>query len=138
LAWSKFCGRSIWIEEWKLFSAENEIRYYEAISNIKPNNNLLREREKEIQSVLHRKFGGKIEVQVRNGFVDLLTDKYLIEIKHYKKWMTAVGQLSAYSIDYPHKKKMMYLFNVPKNYNINNILEVCEKDDICLRIHCEK
>jgi len=124
---------SKWIEEWKLYSPKNEIRFQKALTNIESDHNSLRERN--IQKILHRKFGGEIEVKIDAGFIDLLTEKYLIEIKCYDNWKAAAGQLRVYSLRYPDRKKMMYLFDVPKNNILDVILEYCAEDDICLRIH---
>lgn len=111
---------------------KNKQRYYDAISNIKPDNNVLK--EKNVQKKLHHKLGGRIEVETEFGFVDLLTTKYIIEIKHYDNWKYAIGQLAAYSHEYPNKKKVMYLFDVPENNKIDRIRKVCSNYDINVRI----
>jgi len=124
---------SKWIEEWKLYSPENEIRFQKALSNIKSNNSILKERE--IQKILHEKFGGKIEVETDVGFIDILTKKYIIEIKCYNNWKHAIGQLIAYSSEYQDRKKIMYLFDVPKNNIIDKITDICATSDIHVRIY---
>lgn len=122
---------SEWIEEWRNYSGENEHRFYKALSNIKPP--LSASKEKEIQKMLHKKLGGEIEVKTIAGRIDLLTNKYLIEIKNYCDWKCAIGQLIAYSRDYEDKKKIMYLFDVPKKNIMNYIIETCADYDITVR-----
>lgn len=70
---------SLWIEEWKHIN-DNKTIYNKEIINIKPDFNF--QKEKEI--------GGKIEVETETGFIDLLTDNEIIEIKNGKNWKEAV------------------------------------------------
>lgn len=122
----------IWIEEWKKYSFQNELAYWDGINEIKPSSNF--DREKQIQKVLHKKLGGEIEAKTTYGKIDLLTEKSVIEIKTYNDWKCAIGQLIAYSEYYPDKEKIMYLFDVPKKNIIDDIELVCSKVDIKLKI----
>lgn len=121
-----------WIEEWKNFSQINSQKYLEAIYKIEPSNNELK--EKHIQSKLKYKYNGKTEVKAGSDRIDLLTKKYLIEIKDYNNWKHAIGQLIVYSRYYPKKIKCMYLFNVDDNDTLE-IQEVCEENNIILKIY---
>jgi hypothetical protein len=134
---ASWCGPSFaikvseWIDEWRNYSSENEDRFYTALSNIKPSPSAAK--EKEIQKMLHKKLGGKIEVKTIAGRIDLLTDKYLIEIKNYCDWKCAIGQLIAYSRDYEDKKKVMYLFDIPKKNIMDYIIETCAEYNITVK-----
>ena len=119
---------SVWIEEWKIYSVANEFAYWDGIKNIRPNKNL--DKEKQIQHRLHKKLGGEIEVETNYGDIDLLTDTQLIEIKKYSDWKCAIGQLIAYSKDYPDREKIMYLFDVPNDNIIPKIKILCNDIDI--------
>ena len=123
---------SIWIEEWKKYSHNNLLEYYTELSKLEVsiNNN----KEKIIQQELHKCYGGKTEVKCNNGIIDLLTNNMLIEIKDYYNWKCALGQLIAYSFDYPDKEKCMYLFNV-NDQKINNIKKICKLNKIKLMIY---
>lgn len=123
---------SLWIEEWKQYSPDNIIKYYDALSKIKLSNN--NQKELEVQKEIHRKLGGKIEVNTKVGKIDLLTKKKLVEIKTYDNWKSAIGQLIAYSYFYPDRKKYLYLFNVENNDTVL-IDEICVKNDIRLKIY---
>ena len=101
---------SLWIEEWKSFSEDNNYKYYSEISKMKPDNKS--QPEAEYQKVLYEKIGGEIEVKTEVGRIDLLTDSKLIEIKNYTNWMCSWGQLHTYGIYYPDHKKYLYLFDV--------------------------
>jgi hypothetical protein len=121
-----------WINEWRKFSDENEIRFYDALSNMEPSPN--GQKEKEIQKMLHKKLGAEIEVETCVGRIDLLTNKCLIEIKNYHDWKSAVGQLLMYSYEYDHRKKVMYLFDVPGDHIDDKILKRCQKNDISIKV----
>lgn len=53
---------------------------------------------------------GKSEVETPLGYIDLLTDEYIIEFKHYTGAKAALGQVLAYSEFVKRKKKMVVLF----------------------------
>lgn len=119
---------SMWIEEWKKHSPENELRYWTAIRDIKPSRQA--DIEKQIQHKLHKKLGGEIEVRTMFGRIDLLTSDAIIEIKKYDDWKCAIGQICAYSTSYPNKQKMIYLFNVPENNILDDIKIMCRDMNI--------
>ncbi|AAV50308.1 putative Kila-N domain-containing protein [Acanthamoeba castellanii mimivirus] len=123
---------SLWIEEWRRYSSNNSDKYYESLLTANPSYNS--QREKEIQEKLLGKYGGEIEVETKTGRIDLMTNDKIIEIKNYYKWKNAIGQLFAYSIYYPDKKKCLYLFNVGTN-DLNEIKKVCKKYDVKLKVY---
>ena len=88
------------------------------LHQIIPDKNILK--EKEIQLRLHLELGGEIEVKTESGFIDLLTDDEIIEIKQGKNWKNAVGQILMYSLEYPNHKKRIHLFDIQPDTNINN------------------
>ena len=109
---------SLWIEEWKNIQNNSEI-YCDKLNNIKCDNyNYLI--EKDIKLKLQKKLGGEIEVPCYDGFIDLLTDKEIIEIKDVKNWKYALGQILIYSEEYPKHSKRIHLFNTEYNKNIEN------------------
>jgi hypothetical protein len=115
---------SIWIEEWKQNNHNKNI-YYNELNNIKPDYNL--QKEKEIKLRLQKELNGKIEIETESGFIDLLTDTEIIEIKVGKQWKHAVGQILIYSFEYPIHKKRIHLFDIEFDKNIN---EKCKIYDI--------
>jgi hypothetical protein len=108
----------IWIEEWKQFN-NNKIIYNNEIYNLKPD--YLLQKEKEIQLKLQNQLGGEIEIEVEteSGFIDLLTEKEIIEIKNGKNWKHALGQILIYSLEYPKHAKIIHLFGIENDENIN-------------------
>jgi hypothetical protein len=116
---------SIWIDEWKNYKNTNLLLYNEEIENIIPDQNI--QTEKEIQLRLQEELKGDIEVKTEDGYIDLLTDTEIIEIKNGDNWKHGFGQLEIYSISYPSHTKRLHLFNIEPNLRIN---KCCEKYNI--------
>lgn len=82
-------------------------------------------KEKVIQNRLAKELGGRTEIQVPAGRIDVLTDTHIIEVKEYKNWKSAIGQVHSYSVSYPGRKKAIHLFGeLPKN--LQAIVETCK------------
>ena len=124
---------SEWIEEWKKHSEENEKKYFYELSRIKPSKN--NQREKEIQIILAKKLNAKIEIETQSGFIDVMTKESIIEIKEFSKWKGAMGQILSYSIYYPEKEKIIYLFGEIDDLLLPIIKETYQKYDIKLCIY---
>lgn len=95
-----------------------------ALYNIKPYINKYECIEKYIQKRLKVELGGQIEVCCDSGYIDLLIDTEIIEIKHGMNWKHAVGQLLMYSLDYPTHKKRIHLFGIEYDEKINQNCEI--------------
>jgi hypothetical protein len=67
------------------------------------------ENETMIQTILQKREGGEREVETPAGFVDLLTDEYVIAIKHAKDWKDGAKVL-IYAIHFPGRKPRVHLF----------------------------
>jgi hypothetical protein len=117
---------SKWIEEWKNIKTKNQDEYNDSLKNITPDK-FKTEKEKEIQLKLHKIYGGEIEAETEFGFIDLLTDTEIIEIKVGYNWKHGLGQLCVYSETFTKHKKRLHLFDIEYNEKINNI---CSKYDI--------
>ena len=72
------------------------------------------------------------EVETIYGFVDILTDMEIIEVKIANKWKHAIGQILVYSKAYPEHTKRIHLFNVDDSINIQSIQDVCTSLNIHL------
>ena len=120
-----------WIEEWKKYSLENHEKYWNAISNITTDCNSLL--EEKIKNKLALKLGGTAEVETPVGYIDILTDELIIEVKKYDNWKFALGQILSYSQYYPDRFKMIYLFDTPTKNNLKTIREVCHKYDVYVK-----
>ncbi len=67
------------------------------------------EDERMIQAILQRREGGEREVETPSGFVDLVTDQYVIEIKHVNAWKDGTKVL-VYGFYFPGLKPRVHLF----------------------------
>ena len=117
---------SKWIDDWRNTKKQNDDEYVNSLVNIKPDmesNNI----EKQIQIRLLKELGGEIEVKTEFGYIDLLTETEIIEIKNGISWKHGLGQLCVYSEYFPEHKKRLHLFELEYNGRIN---ELCKKYNI--------
>ena len=54
--------------------------------------------------------GSRTEVPCSSGVVDVVTPREIIEVKRAPMWKAAMGQVLAYSSDFPDKKPRVHLF----------------------------
>ncbi|BAY66822.1 DNA-damage-inducible protein (plasmid) [Calothrix brevissima NIES-22] len=78
--------------------------------DIRKKKNFNRLSEKFYSDRLQKKLGGTREVQTPAGFIDLLTDEQIIEVKKVNSWKAAVGQVEIYRDYYPFHEKRIHLF----------------------------
>jgi hypothetical protein len=123
---------SDWIDEWRLSCNKNEQKYIKSLEDIEPDDRKL-DVEKQIQLRLQEELGGEIEVRTDFGYIDLLTDKELIEIKEASNWKHGVGQLLAYSVFYKDRVLRLHLFNT-KDIRKDIIDFCCGVHDIIITI----
>lgn len=124
---------SLFIEEWRKLDKTNDSKYWKALAEAKPSCNDMVERK--IQEELSKKLNGKREVETECGFIDILTNTQIIEIKHISDWKHALGQLLAYSIEYPTHTKVIYLFGDNDNVNLDVVKSIYGKYNIELVIY---
>ena len=117
---------SFWIEEWRMINNNDEI-YKTKINNLTPDSN--NTVEKEIKFRLQKELGGLIEVETIDGFIDLLTDTEIIEIKTGENWKHALGQILVYSTYYPDHTKRIHLFDIKPDENIESM---CNKFNVSI------
>jgi hypothetical protein len=97
---------------------------------------VLIESERMIQVALQSREGGDREVETAVGFIDLLTDEYVIEIKHVTDWKEATKVL-IYALRFPNRKPRVHLFGgyaqdfrqmVEKTFAALNIVVTWERE----------
>ncbi len=124
------CKITEWILQWRSVSPQNDVEFGQALSKVAYSYNSKNDREAIIQTKLHKKLGGQIEVETPVGYIDLLTDSELIEIKHVDNWKHAVGQLICYGNYYDEHRKRLHLFGHKPSQNFTEITMICNKNDI--------
>jgi len=88
--------------------------------------------EKIVTMKLKWKLGGELEVGSRYGKIDLLTNDSIIEVKRYKSWKHALGQVLIYGLEYPNHEKKLYLFgsSKPRPSTWSMIQEACSNFNV--------
>lgn len=92
--------------------------FYQAISRLRELDvvpewitvNSINQTENQVRNSLHSQLRGLTEVSTPVGFIDLLTETEIIEVKNIKDWKSALGQILTYSAYYPNHKKRIHLF----------------------------
>jgi len=65
--------------------------------------------ESAIQKKLERSLRGRPR-KCPAGNVDVVTDRFIIEIKAWTNWQKAVGQIMCYSVYFPRHKPLIHFF----------------------------
>lgn len=96
-------------------------------------------KEKIIQRALARKYEGKCEVKTKFGYIDFLTNTHLYEIKKFTDYKTCLGQLLAYSEEYPDHMLIALFFDPPARFKsdqqkIETIVRLFKKYNITVKI----
>ena len=87
------------------------------------------ENERMIQTILQEREGGEREVDTPVGQADLVTDEYVIEIKHVSDWKEGV-KVSVYAVFFPDRKPRLHLFGGYSRDARALVEEVCKKLEI--------
>jgi hypothetical protein len=127
---------SIWIEKAKkeILPIKNEWNI--SIENIKPSHST--QVERIVRDNLSRALNGRIEVESTHGFIDIVTNNEIIEVKYADNYKSAIGQILSYSQDFPSLKKRIHLYHseIDKlSKYFTKAKSVCDKYDI--NITCE-
>ncbi|CAM9194336.1 unnamed protein product, partial [Ectocarpus sp. 8 AP-2014] len=69
-----------------------------------------RVRECVVRDALASLVGGTTEVETPSGYIDVLSETEVIEVKYYRQWKDGIGQVLAYQSHYPHLARRLHLF----------------------------
>jgi hypothetical protein len=73
------------------------------------------ERTKSPEAVVRDKLAAELcaqtEVECEHGFVDIVSACEIIEVKHFRHYKHAVGQVLAYGLSFENKRKRIHLFS---------------------------
>ena len=125
------------INEWRLLSPENDRRFHKEIGEALQKGILMNEHtrsEAVIRDQVACDENGIVEVETLAGFIDVLTDTKIIEVKTFCNWKHALGQVQAYGHYYPAKEQWIYLFDSPEDTSRKEIVEtVCTVKNVCVK-----
>lgn len=88
--------------------------------------------EHEWKMMLAKSIKGAIEVKTPVGLIDVLGDAVVYEIKHYRKWKSALGQVLAYGYFHPSKIKKLHLYGTSSNKDQEKIKTICSHYGVCV------
>jgi hypothetical protein len=95
-------------------------------------------RERDIAEALAEREGGQCEVKTSTGRIDVLTPKYLYEVKVARHWKAALGQVLAYARAYPDRKPRLYLFGERGAITKKDVEEHCRAAGVGVVWHREE
>ena len=123
------------INEWIRASHENKTRYWNDMGeclNQTRDINKIECKESLIRNQIALDEDGSIEVETPAGFIDVLTNYKIIEVKTEHNWKHALGQVKCYGFYYPNKEKWIYLFDC--NYTNKEIINnICQAEGVCVK-----
>jgi hypothetical protein len=73
--------------------------------------------ESTIQMIMEKMFDAT-HAKCKAGIVDVLTSNMIIEIKHWKNWRNAIGQVLSYATCYPKHVPVICLYGRPRKYKL--------------------
>lgn len=123
------------INEWVQASQENKNRYWNEMGvsfNQSKDINQNECKETQIRNQIAINEDGSIEVETPAGFIDVLTNYKVIEVKTEYNWKHALGQVKCYGFYYPTKEKWIYLFDC-KYENKDVINNICHSEGVFVK-----
>jgi hypothetical protein len=123
------------INEWAQASQENKNRYWNDMCdsfNQSKDINQNESKESQIRNQTAIDEDGMIEVETPAGFIDVLTNSKVIEIKQEYNWKHALGQVKSYGFYYQTKEKWIYLFDC-KYENKDVINNICHSEGVFVK-----
>jgi hypothetical protein len=123
------------INEWVQASQENKNRYWNEMGdsfNQSKHINQNECKESQIRNQTAIDEDGSIEVETPAGFIDVLTNYKVIEVKTEYNWKHALGQVKCYGFYYPTKEKWIYLFDC-KYENKDVINNICHSEGVFVK-----
>jgi hypothetical protein len=88
-----------------------------------------RKLERYYQVIVEKLCGGSHE-RLKCGITDITTKDLHVEIKEWKQWKTALGQLEAYNVMKWKPKRYVVLFGKPPRKNLTTICEIFQSKGI--------
>ena len=125
------------LEEWKKITPDNEDRFWNEMgSSFKETKDMNKNEgcESVFRDRIAEEENGRIEVETPVGFIDVLTDSKIIEVKSQHLWKHALGQVKCYGYYYPDKQKYIYLFDCKDtNKDIDIINDICNSEGVMVK-----
>lgn len=88
--------------------------------------------EKAVTLKLAKKLNGQTEVITLAGVIDILTSTELIEVKNFRNWKAALGQVLVYGDYYPSHQMRIHLFGTSHYSYLELIRNHCDRFGVVL------
>ncbi len=88
--------------------------------------------ELSIRDSLASQLRGQKEVPCKTGFVDVLTNQELVEVKGIKDWKEAIGQVLVYACEFPNNKPRIHLFGEASTEYKHMIMSFCSQLNVAV------
>jgi len=88
--------------------------------------------ESSIKNLLADRLRGKKEVACKSGFVDVLTDLEVIEVKAIKDWKDAIGQSMVYACEFKGLSPRIHLFGYASQEYKQMIISFCAQLNVAV------
>jgi hypothetical protein len=79
--------------------------------------------------------GNERQVNIDAGRIDIITPEAIYEVKDFKNWKAAIGQVLVYRIDHPNRKPVIYLFGKALPERRKMIQRCCDALGVELQWH---
>lgn len=90
-------------------------------------------KERKYQIKLAQELNGVMDVSTPAGNIDILTDKFVIEVKELVGWKCALGQVISYGHYYPEKTKLICLFGHVNQMFLQEIEFICRTVNVFVK-----
>jgi hypothetical protein len=124
---------SIILRQWRALSAENEFTYWSSLGEcVVKYPSCSNQEERKWQELVASQENGQMEVITRCGRIDVLSDLKIIEVKRACEWKHDLGQLYAYSLEYPNHARIICLFDCSDDFDKEMIVSTCKTLDVAI------
>lgn len=127
---------SKWVLEWSNINDVNKEELKTSFEDIDHSHNKNNKEREVVERLLETLDNPDTEVETIYGYIDILTDTEIIEVKVAKNWKHSIGQILVYSKAYPTHNKRIHLFDMSDTLDIDSIKDVCDSFDIILTYEC--
>lgn len=83
---------------------------------------LISQSEAQYSRLINQTLGGQLEYRVTSGRVDILTEKYAIEVEFARKWKQAIGQALWYGLQTNKQSGIVLIVESSSDYKYFNQL----------------
>ncbi len=99
---------------------------------VSPNQQIEKKVKNALVTHLQKLYGTEVktEIAIETGFLDILTPKEIIEVKSYRNWKGALGQILVYGLSFPDRKKRIHLFGNKNRQSVKVIEKTCKKFNV--------